>query len=360
MHFLFLYLLFIDRRKEQKEWQERNASLQRLHAGELPKKKVDVDGNKVTCPEKCHSLPFVSTIQFSQHYVRIHEYPIVYYDQPILIKFLVSYARTQFFEKRILHRCIIKFMYEANQYFLLEFFDEETHCNISMQDLTSAQKSNYEFTVQSIHNKFKSPKTTCSTLQNKRMLNVNFTDTDANNEYYLWINNKTNTKKYCKEQLISRPGCIMCCGDHDPSNCKSNFVMGNNVKNFKNQEQKVREFSSSEKNFRVNRQNEFLLLKKENCDFIPRVYIKAPRITHRLDNLQKNRIEIISERSIKETELGTILDGKEEKNRLISEQIEEQKRKLQEEESQVNEKKIIIEANNAKISNLGQKINEMR
>lgn len=199
------FFLLINRSNQQKRQKQTSKEFKNLMQVNYQKKKQNVKDIQFICPEKCTFFSFPSPIEFVQHYIIHHHCPILYYDQPLCIEF----TKAQVIEKKVLHRCIIKYMYQDNQYFLLEFVHDDGHCSITLHDFTFAEKSNFEFEIHPISRNFKTITNKCSTVKNNQVSSTpidNFLPVNVNNEYCLYIKS---FKQYADKDLLMRPGCEM-------------------------------------------------------------------------------------------------------------------------------------------------------
>lgn len=101
-----------------------------------------------TCSEECPNDKFISAEMFAKHYVECHKYPLLYYEQPMRLKLIEMRQSDRLMMAKVLHRCVIRFAFESDKFFLLEHFQVGVQKSTILYEITENKKSKYVYELE--------------------------------------------------------------------------------------------------------------------------------------------------------------------------------------------------------------------
>ncbi|KAF7996107.1 hypothetical protein HCN44_009988 [Aphidius gifuensis] len=152
-------IYFVDESMINKQVNKIPSSHATISMKKIDKKNSDINKQLTTndnskllplyCPYNCSSFSYKNSMEYARHFVMIHHYPIIYYDQLFRLFFDLKSDWLFNLSDNFMTRYIVKFMFEDNKYFLLELWTDNSKRYIQLYDFTYNELSSYQYDIRS-------------------------------------------------------------------------------------------------------------------------------------------------------------------------------------------------------------------
>ncbi|KAF7996099.1 hypothetical protein HCN44_009980 [Aphidius gifuensis] len=232
-------IYFVDESMINKQVNKIPSSHATISMKKIDKKNSDINKQLTTndnskllpsyCPYNCSSFSYKNLMEYARHFVMIHHYPIIYYDQLFRLFFDLKSDWLFNLSDNFMTRYIVKFMIEDNKYFLLELWTDNSKRYIQLYDFTYNELSSYQYDIRSTNG----PLITESMIPIDRLQvssNPTYREINSMDSIVLCITDLTRKVNYIDNSFIRRENCPLCHNNHIVPSCDYFFILNNMIR----------------------------------------------------------------------------------------------------------------------------------